>query len=136
MTRNERKQLGAALLCAVVLAGLPLLTACSSKSATPKGANVVQVQLTDQGIQMPATLPSGVTTFQVANAGTSEHSFAVTGPSGDLKLEAPLKPGESGSLDIVLDPGTYRVFNPLNQNGGAMQIALNVRPESAHSRNG
>jgi uncharacterized cupredoxin-like copper-binding protein len=85
---------------------------------------------------MPPSLPSGVTTFQVANSGSGEHSFEISGPSGDQKLDHTLKPGESASLDMVLDSGTYRVFSPVDQ-GQSMQIALNVRPETvARSRKG
>lgn len=136
MRHNESKLISAALLCAALLAGLPFLTACGgSKTAAPE-ARMVQVQITDQGIQMPASLPSGVTTFQVSNSGSSEHSFGITGPSGDMKLDAPLKPGESASLDMVLDSGTYRVYSPVDPGQSSMQMALNVHPDTSPSRKG
>ncbi|HEX4962187.1 MAG TPA: hypothetical protein VF173_15230 [Thermoanaerobaculia bacterium] len=133
MRRNERNHTGAALLFATLLMGLPFVVACGGASHNGQAQQTVQVRITDQGIEMPPSLPSGVTTFKVTNAGTTQHSFGITGPSGDQKLEAALKPGESGALDIVLDAGTYRVYSP----DETMQVALNVRPETiAHSRNG
>ncbi len=131
MRRNESKPIGAALLCAALLAGLPFLTACGgSKPVAQQEAQTVQVQITDQGIGMPASLPAGVTTFKVVNSGNSEHSFGLSGPAGEKKLEEPLKPGESASLDVVLDSGTYRVYSPADPGRVAMQMALNVRPET------
>ena len=136
MRRNESKPIGAVFLFAILLAGLPFLVACGgAKTAAPE-ARIVEVQITDQGIQMPPSLPSGVTTFKIANAGTSEHSFGITGPSGDMKLDAPLKPGESASLDMVLDNGTYRVYSPVDPGQGSMQMALNVHPDTNPSRKG
>jgi hypothetical protein len=137
MRYNGNKPTGAALLCAALLVGLALFTACGgARSATQAQTQTVQVRITDQGIEMPLSLPSGVTTFQVTNSGSGEHSFGVSGPSGDKKLDHSLKSGESASLDVVLDSGTYRVYSPVDQ-GQSMQIALNVRPETvARSRKG
>lgn|SRR5947209_9312338 len=137
MRYDGSKQIGAALLCAALLAGLTFFTACGgAKSGTQPQGQTVQVRITDQGIEMPPSLPSGVTTFQVTNSGSGEHSFGVSGPAGDKRLDHALKPGESASLDMILDSGTYRVYSPVDQ-GQAMQIALNVRPETvARSRKG
>ena len=116
MRRNESKPIGAALLCAALLAGLPFLSACGSKTPGPE-AQMVQVQLTDQGIMMPGSLPAGETTFNVVNSGSSEHSFGLAGPAGEKKLEEPLKPGESATLDVVLDSGTIGSTAPPTRAG-------------------
>ena len=134
MRRNESRPIGAALLCAALFAGLTLFTACG-KPAGQEEIQTVQVRITDQGIEMPSSLPAGATTFEVTNSGSSEHSFGLAGPGGVQKLEEPLKPGESASLEVPLGSGTYRVYSPGDQ-GGAMQMALNVRPETLPSRNG
>jgi uncharacterized cupredoxin-like copper-binding protein len=133
MRRNGSKQMGAALLCAALLAGLPFFIACGSNT-TDQENQTVQVRVTDHQIEMPPSLPTGVTTFEVTNAGSGDHSLGITGPAGDAKLEAPLKPGETGSLEMVLDSGTYRVYCPVSQSHGhSMQVALNVRPSAAGS---
>jgi len=135
MKTNGRRQMGAALLCAVLLMGLPFFIACGGGKAKTEEAQLIQVQVTDDNIQMPKSLPTGKTTFQVTNTGTREHSFEITGPAGDQKLEAALKPGESGSLDLYLDTGTYRVYCPIDQNHGeSMQVALVVHPDTTGSR--
>jgi uncharacterized cupredoxin-like copper-binding protein len=132
MRRNGSKQTGAALLCAALLAGLPFLIACGGTAE--QEIQAVQVRITDHGIEMPPSLPTGATTFEVTNAGSSAHSFALAGPAGDAKLEAPLKPGETGTLEVVLDTGTYRVYCPVEQgHGDSMQVALNVRPNVGSS---
>ncbi|HYU31092.1 MAG TPA: cupredoxin domain-containing protein [Thermoanaerobaculia bacterium] len=135
MKTNGSKQMGAALLCAVLLMGLPFFIACGGSKAKTQEAQLIQVQVTDDHIQMPNSLPTGKTTFQVTNTGSQEHSLEITGPAGDQKLEAALKPGESGSLEMYLDTGTYRVYCPIDQShGGSMQLALNVHPDTTGGR--
>lgn len=74
-------------------------------------------------------MPTGATTFEVTNAGSHEHSFGITGPAGDMLLEEPLKPGETATLDMNLEEGTYRVYCPVDErHGKSMQLALHVVP--------
>lgn len=140
MKRTGSKQMGAALLCAALLVGLPFFVACGGddyETQQAKKAKTVDVVVTDHQLEMPDSLPTGLTTFQITNNGTHEHSFGITGPSGDEKLDAALKPGETASMEIVLDTGTYRVYCPVDQNRGhSMQMALNVRPEVGGSTGG
>ena len=132
MTCNRRNLVGAfapLLLCAALLTTLPLLTACGGNANNGVEPQAVQVQLTDQQIQMPASLPSGVTTFEIKNTGSIEHSFGVSGPAGEKVLDQPLKPGETAELEMDLGTGTYRVYSPGDQsNGHPIQVALNVTP--------
>ena len=128
MICNQRNLVGAfarLLLCAALLTTLPLLTACGGNGGNGVEPQTVQVQLTDQQIQMPPSLPSGMTTFEVKNTGSLEHSFGVTGPAGDKMLDKPLKPGETAELEMDLGTGTYRVYSP---GDSSMQVALNVTP--------
>lgn len=139
MKRHEnRNRISTLLLCAALLATLPLLTGCVGGNADKPEAQVVQVKLTDSAIEMPNPLPTGAAKFQIMNTGTHEHSFGITGPAGDITLEKPLKPGETAELDeMFLDTGTYRVYCPVDEkHGESMQIALNVRPDTAAANNG
>lgn len=128
MFRKGTKRVGLGLVGAI-LAGLPLLVACGGKQ--PEAQQVsqkVQVNLSDKSIEMPPSLPAGLTTFTVTNTGRHDHSFGITGPTGDKMLEKALKPGESGSLELHLDNGTYRIYCPIDQDRGeGTQIALDVR---------
>ena len=127
MRYNENKWTGAALLCAVLLVGLPFI-ACGG-SGQEQQDRTVQVRITDDELAMPESLPTGATTFQVTNAGTHEHSFGIVGPAGDMMLDKALKPGETATLDMALEAGTYRVYCPVDQSHGkSMQLALHVVP--------
>jgi uncharacterized cupredoxin-like copper-binding protein len=138
MKRHEnRKNTSAALLCAALLVGLPFFVACGG-NAEEQEVPTVQVRVTDNAIEMPNPLPTGPAKFEIINTGSHEHSFAITGPVGEVALEKPLKPGEAGTLDeMYLDTGTYRVYCPIDEkHGESMQIALNVRPDAVAANNG
>lgn len=124
------------LLLLAVLAAALSLTACGGDSGnTPSAAQeqTVQVQVSDDHIQMPTELPSGMVMFEVTNAGTHEHSFGITGPGGDKVLEKTLQPGETETLEMALDAGTYRIYCPVDQkHGDPMQMALNVTDQATH----
>lgn len=132
MKRNEHNRIGAVLLCAALLAGMPLLTACGGGGAEDEAQiQTVDVRITDHQLEMPDSLPTGPTRFQITNTGSHDHSFGITGPQADDKLEAALKPGETGTVELYLETGTYRVYCPVDENQGhSMQIALNVHPET------
>ncbi len=125
MVRNLMQRKGATLLC-VILAALPLLVACGGTTASQPEGQEVKVSLNDQQIELPASLGSGMTTFTVTNTGTAPHSFGITGPSGDLQLDKALAPGETGTLKVALDTGTYRVYSPASE----MQVALVVTAQA------
>ena len=132
MKRNGIKHIGATLLCSALLAGMPLLTACGGgHSDDEQPVQTVEVHVTDHQLEMPTSLPTGPTTFKIVNTGTHEHSFGIVGPHADDTLEAALKPGETGSLELFLETGTYRVYCPVDENEGhSMQVALNVHEET------
>jgi hypothetical protein len=126
MNRPIRRSAGflcGRLLFVVALAALPVLTACGHQTAAP--VKTVEVHLTETAIQMPNTLPPGMTTFQVVNTGTEAHGFSVEGPSGQAVLPN-VAPGKMASVQIDLNPGTYRVMSPVDADKGGMAVALNV----------
>lgn len=128
---HESKRTGAALLCAALFVGLPFI-ACGGSQAQPD--QTVQVQVTDQKLAMPESLPTGATTFQVTNTGSQVHSFGIVGPAGDKTLDKVLNPGETAELDMALEPGTYRVYSPIDESHGkTMQLALHVVEGAAGS---
>src|SRR5688572_16008684 len=73
-------------------------------------ANVVDVRLTDTGIEMPRSLEVGATEFRITNAGTRDHSMKIAG-SGIEVESVELPPGERGSLELTLPEGAgFNVF--------------------------
>jgi plastocyanin len=74
----------------------------------------VEVSLREFAIDMPASLPAGPTIFTVTNVGTIEHSFEIEGKGIEQELEHHLKPGETMTLQVDLEPGTYEVYCPVD----------------------
>ena len=56
----------------------------------------------------PSTLPCGTVTFNIKNAGSSDHDFIIEGLiGGGSRL---FGPGESGTLTVTLPPGTWTYY--------------------------
>jgi uncharacterized cupredoxin-like copper-binding protein len=62
---------------------------------------------------MPTTLAAGPTTFKVTNTGNKKHDFRIEGNGIKEKLKSNLKQGESGTLQVDLKPGKYKVYCPV-----------------------
>jgi uncharacterized cupredoxin-like copper-binding protein len=63
----------------------------------------------------------------VVNNGTHEHNFEVEGQGIERELERNLQPGESATLDVDLQPGTYTVYCPVaDHRGRGMEVTLSV----------
>jgi plastocyanin len=100
-------------------------------------ANTVNVTLVSFQIEMPASLPAGPTTFTITNDGTHEHNFEVEGNGIEEKLEANLRPGESGTLEVDLQPGTYEVYCPVGDHRDqGMFLELTVTGEATETTTG
>lgn len=69
----------------------------------------VAVELMDNAINMPATVSAGTVTFEVTNSGTVEQNFMIEGAGVNSALDAALAPGETATLEVDLEPGTYTV---------------------------
>lgn len=88
----------------------------------------IQVQLTEYEIRMPDSIPAGANAFQIVNAGTMNHSFAIEGEGVSEKLAADLPRGDSTLFAIALKPGTYTVYCPVDKHRGkGMQRTLTVK---------
>jgi uncharacterized cupredoxin-like copper-binding protein len=89
-------------------------TGSSSAPAVTKQKGPVEVKLREFKIEMPTTLPAGVTTFKVTNTGSDVHSFEVEGNGIEKKLETRLEVGQTGLLQVTLKPGMYKVYCPVD----------------------
>jgi Cupredoxin-like domain len=115
-----------------VLLVLFTLAACGGgkeqAANTSEAQEPVVVTLAGHDINMPESLPSGFVTFEVTNEGDSLHGFEIAGPGTDEKVEG-IPPGETRTLQVDLQPGTYRVYCPVADHGKTgMQLALKVVP--------
>jgi uncharacterized cupredoxin-like copper-binding protein len=120
---------------AIATALLPVQTAIAPAETAvasvtpPASASAIQVQLSDNKIDVPATLKAGILLFVIKNNGSAEHNFEIQGANIDKKLDANLKPGDTGTLPIQLAPGNYRMFDPTGdyRNQGLL-VNLTVTP--------
>ncbi|MGH9457666.1 MAG: cupredoxin domain-containing protein [Thermoanaerobaculia bacterium] len=104
-------------------------TTMTDTTGTPGAAagSPVDVALTEYRIEMPATLPAGPVTFQITNSGTMPHNFEIEGQGIEEELPQDLQPGESGTLEADLQPGTYTIYCPVgNHRSEGMELQLTV----------
>jgi plastocyanin len=131
------------ILLSALMLGLVLgLTSCSepggsgdssqplagetATSPAPAQATTTEVSLTEYQIEMPTSLSAGSQTFRVTNNGTTEHNFEVEGQGIEEAFETNLSPGETQTMQLNLDPGTYEVYCPGNHREQGMEISLTV----------
>jgi uncharacterized cupredoxin-like copper-binding protein len=89
---------------------LPAPTTTAPKPKPEPKAQTVPVTETEFKIALPSTsVKAGPTTFDVKNAGKTEHDLVVTG--NGLTEGTPRFPGgQSKTLKVTLKPGTYKLF--------------------------
>lgn len=103
----------------VLLFAAASITACvtnernENEGRPPPGDRFVIVHLTDDGIEMPSSIPAGVISFEVENNGDEDHGFVIEGPGVSERLEE-LDPGERGVATVTITPGTYTVYSPVD----------------------
>ena len=85
----------------------------ATATAAETASAPIQVTLSEYSIEMPATLPAGLTRFEIRNAGQLPHNFEIEGQGIEKMLEEDLAAGASGLLEVDLQPGTYRVYCPV-----------------------
>lgn len=127
---------------------IPLLAvaavACARKEApAPAGPNVVTIVATDYAFAMPETLPPGLTTLRLANAGAEPHhavlvklgegktladfQAAVMGPTPDWMTfpgsPAAIMPNDTSNATTQLEPGQYVLACFIPSPDGAPHIA-------------
>jgi uncharacterized cupredoxin-like copper-binding protein len=64
----------------------------------------------------------------VSNTGAETHGFEVEGQGIEEELEGELQPGDSGTLEVDLEPGTYTIYCPVNGHRGlGMELSVTVQ---------
>jgi uncharacterized cupredoxin-like copper-binding protein len=61
------------------------------------------------------------------------HSFKIEGPGIDQLLSTPVKPRETGKLDLILQPGEYKVYCPIGSHsakGMTTTLTVTAKPGS------
>ncbi|HET7275884.1 MAG TPA: cupredoxin domain-containing protein [Longimicrobiaceae bacterium] len=76
-------------------------------------ARTVTARLFEWEIELSRdTVPAGEITFTAMNTGTMEHALEVEGPGVEEETE-PIPPGETATLTVTLEPGSYEVYCPI-----------------------
>jgi hypothetical protein len=83
-----------------------------------RGSTWARVELDDETIRRPSSVPAGRTTFEVVNVGARDHTIRISGRGLNAQLPESLKPGQVVNLTVDLEPGTYIVMDPLNYEHG------------------
>jgi plastocyanin len=73
-------------------------------------------------------LAAGTHTFTVTNAGKATHSLTIKGPGGVDMTSDKVQGGQSTTMTVTLQPGTYQVYCPIgNHQAMGMDTTLTVR---------
>jgi uncharacterized cupredoxin-like copper-binding protein len=122
MSKQSRQALFVLFCCAAVL---------GAQEPRKASAAPVEVHLTEYAIAMPQTLPAGPTTFALHNDGKKSHSFKIEGPGLDELLSKPVRPHETETLQVTLQPGEYKVYCPIGSHsakGMTMTLTVTAKP--------
>jgi plastocyanin len=106
--------------------------------ASPASAQTItaEVGLTEYAIQMPVSLAAGPQVFSVTNNGISVHNLEVEGLGIEETFESNLSPGETQTMRLDLEPGTYQVYCPVSnhrEQGMEMQLSVLTRGRASGS---
>jgi plastocyanin len=121
MKRTNR--VAACFVAAIVLSG-------QTAVIEAKDTAIVEVRLTEYAIEMPQTLPPGPTTFAIRNEGQKNHSFRIEGPGLGEMAPVIVRPRKTGSLQVTLQPGDYKVYCPIGSHsakGMTMTLAVKAK---------
>lgn len=135
----RRPPAGLHALAIPVMVALALVAGATIGKAAPL-LEKVAIVLYDDRIEMPDTLTAGTATLMVTNKGKAPHGLAVraAGDSTDVKqLNAQVKPGESATLELALQPGRYEVYCPVGDHKqGGVAHRLTVMPARPPAESG
>jgi len=79
-------------------------------------ARRVDVTVSENHIDMPATLKTGKTAFVVNNTGKEKHNFEVQGNGTDEKFVSDVAPHSTKVLHVHLHKGSYTAHCPVGEN--------------------
>lgn len=80
-----------------------------SQAAPANEVRQADLIIREATIDAPAALIEGPITFSISNATRRERTVAVEGRGGPWRLERPIPPDRSMTLDVVLEPGDYLI---------------------------
>ena len=93
------------------------LTAPTTEAEGPGdtgGGETVRISEVDFALEPDQVdVASGPVTFEVSNDGDTLHNLEIEGQGVEEELPQDLQPGQSGTLEVDLQPGTYEMYCPV-----------------------
>lgn len=142
--------MGAVPLLIAVFAATGLAQDTQPMSPGQKEVKKVTVTITDDAIQLPDSLQAGELELTIQNKGSVEHGFVIEQKdesgmsdqadpeqgeeSSQQQLEAPIPPGGTATLTVVLQAGSYALFAPVDgdrDKGPSREIVVMPAPTPA-----
>ena len=121
------KEIVSALRITILAFACALVPGFRAVASAAEG-NTVEVTLSEYKIEMPTSLAAGPTTFKIVNSGSKTHNFKIEGNGLEEKLKSNLKKGDSGSMEVNLKPGSYKVTCPVwDHDHKGMTLDLTVK---------
>jgi uncharacterized cupredoxin-like copper-binding protein len=86
-------------------------SAAASSASTAAAATTVTATETEFKIALSqSTFAPGAYTFKATNSGKFPHSLSIEGPGVDKTSTGVLSPGQSGTLTVTLQAGSYEIW--------------------------
>jgi plastocyanin len=123
----DRRRRALALPLALVAVALPLAAAgcgdddeddaaapATEEATDTGGGETVDMSLVDFALEPDQVeVASGPVTFEVTNDGEAPHNLEIEGEGVEEVLPEDLQGGQSGTLEVDLQPGTYEMYCPV-----------------------
>lgn len=101
---------------------------------------IIRVKLTDYNMELENSdeIEPGNAVIRITNNGKEEHSFVFEGTDTMQRLEENLKPGETRTITIELEPKSYNIYCPLedHKNKGMSSVIKVAEPEGEKTTTG
>ena len=105
-------------------------TTSASGSASGSATTGSEVTATEADFSISLsqrTLPAGTYTVTVKNTGSATHSLEIEGPGVKDAVSDKVQGGQSTTMTVTLQPGTYEVYCPIgNHRAMGMDTTLTV----------
>lgn len=111
--------------------GGPAATATTEPAITPDLVKLaveepVAVSIKNDRIDVDQQPYPGATRFQVTNDSDQLRTLVIEGPAVRATLEAPLQPFETRTMEVDVQPGTYRLVSPAPPDGRELSTEITV----------
>jgi len=121
-------------LLLVLLALLAGVAAGSCRRYEHGNNHVINVKLTEYSmdVENAEEITPEAAVIEITNNGKEEHSFVLEGTDTIQRLEENIKPGETKTMKVKLEPASYNIYCPIDEHKikGMAGVIKVVEPEA------